>query len=100
MKPGLLVMMLSCSLVAQAGIKTDGTLRPAQTLSGPQFAVTPDLGRQVGGNLFHSFAEFNLAADESVRFSGPTSVHNVLARVTGGGNSTIDATGDRRASVS
>src|SRR5260221_916793 len=64
MRIGWLVILLSASLAAQAGIKTDGTLRPTQTLAGPQFAVTPDLGRQVGGNLFHSFAEFNLAAGE------------------------------------
>ncbi|MBI5639659.1 MAG: filamentous hemagglutinin N-terminal domain-containing protein [Nitrospirae bacterium] len=68
----------------------DGTMGKSGSLSGPGFQITSDLGRQVGGNLFHSFSSFNIAADESAIFSGPASVYNVIARVTGGGQSYID----------
>ena len=46
---------------------------------------------QVGGNLFHSFSQLNLSRTESATFSGPPTVQNVLARVTGGASS-IDGT--------
>src|SRR4051794_33604585 len=77
---------------ARAAVATDGTVGPARTLAGPNHAVTPDLGRQVGPNLFHSFRQFDLAAGESATFTGPAAVHNVLARVTGGTASSIDGT--------
>ncbi|MDM8562464.1 filamentous hemagglutinin N-terminal domain-containing protein, partial [Candidatus Marithioploca araucensis] len=49
-----------------------------------------DLGQQRGGNLFHSFQDFNLNRAESATFSGPNSVNNVISRVTGGNPSQID----------
>ncbi|MEK8021429.1 MAG: filamentous hemagglutinin N-terminal domain-containing protein, partial [Candidatus Parabeggiatoa sp.] len=49
-----------------------------------------DLGQQHGGNLFHSFQEFNLSSPESATFSGPNNVSNVISRVTGGNPSNID----------
>jgi len=48
------------------------------------------LGRQHGGNLFHSFQDFNLNSSESATFSGPNNVSNVISRVTGGNPSNID----------
>src|SRR3954452_21578209 len=66
-------------------IATDGTVgAAARTLTGPRYSIGSDLGRQVGGNLFHSFSRFNLATGESATFRGPGSVANILARVTGG----------------
>jgi filamentous hemagglutinin family protein len=73
-------------------VATDGTVGPARTLAGPTFAVTADLGRQVGPNLFHSFGKLDLAAGEAAVFSGPASVTRVFARVTGGSPSSIDGT--------
>ncbi|MFO7664372.1 MAG: hypothetical protein R6X18_17510, partial [Chloroflexota bacterium] len=35
-----------------AQVTLDGTLGPAGPLAGPDYAITADLGRQVGGNLF------------------------------------------------
>jgi len=49
-------------------------------------------GQQLGGNLFHSFQNFNLSESETATFSGANSVQNVIARVTGGQVSTIDGT--------
>jgi filamentous hemagglutinin family protein len=71
-------------------ISIDGRLSPAQTLVGPNYSITSNLGRQVGGNLFHSFGQFGLATGESAVFSGPATVSNVIGRVTGGNSSSID----------
>ena len=35
------------------------------------------MGKQTGGNLFHSFSSFNLVKGETALFSGPASVQNV-----------------------
>ncbi|MCP4702258.1 MAG: filamentous hemagglutinin N-terminal domain-containing protein, partial [Gammaproteobacteria bacterium] len=74
-----------------AEVITDGTLgKQARALAGPDYAIEANLGVQHGGNLFHSFRHFNLHSSESAVFSGPDSVNNVLARVTGGRESEIN----------
>lgn len=78
------------SLHSYAEVVTDGTLGAAQSLLGPDFAVTADLGQQRGGNLFHSFSFFNIYTGESATFSGPATVTNIISRVTGGSASSID----------
>ena len=83
----LLLALVGLQFQVSAQVSMDGTLGRAGPLSGPAFQVTPDLGRQVGGNLFHSFSKLNLVAGESATFSGPATVQNVLARVTGGASS-------------
>jgi len=60
MKPNLLFLLLIIPLSTQAQITTDGTLGQALNLSGPDYQIGPDLGQQRGGNLFHSFQDFNL----------------------------------------
>ncbi|MEZ5581957.1 MAG: filamentous hemagglutinin N-terminal domain-containing protein [Candidatus Competibacteraceae bacterium] len=74
----------------QAQITLDGTLGPKGSLSGPNFEIPAEVGRQVGGNLFHSFDQFNIHTDESATFTGPGSIENILGRITGGERSTID----------
>jgi filamentous hemagglutinin family protein len=71
-------------------ITVDGRFAPAQTLTGPNYAITASLGKQVGSNLFHSFGQFGLATGESAAFSGPATISNVIGRVTGGNASSID----------
>lgn len=73
-------------------VTLDGTLGPSGPLSGPNYAITADLGQQVGGNLFHSFGLFSIQTGESATFSGPNSVSNIIGRVTGGQVSFIDGT--------
>lgn len=90
---GCFAFVLAVGLAAApagAEVSLDGTLGKAGALPGPDYAITADLGRQVGANLFHSFTDFSLAQGESATFSGPASVRNILARVTGGQPSTID----------
>jgi filamentous hemagglutinin family protein len=79
---------------AVAQIVTDGSLTGGkpQSLVGPNFRIGADLGRKVGGNLFHSFQDFNLGAGESALFTAQpgSGIRNVLARVTGPNASIID----------
>jgi filamentous hemagglutinin family protein len=85
--------LLGC-LVPKVGvaqhITVDGSLSAAQTLVGPNYNIGANLGKQVGGNLFQSFGIFGLSKGENATFSGPSSVANVIGRVTGGSVSSIN----------
>ena len=92
-----LALVAVCSLAgaeprmaAAQNITVDGRFSPAQTLVGPNYSITANLGKQVGSNLFHSFGQFGLATGESAAFSGPATISNVIGRVTGGNSSSID----------
>jgi filamentous hemagglutinin family protein len=65
------------------GIVTDGTMGAIERLDGNYINIPQELGNTVGGNLFHSFAEFNIAADQIVDFTGSDALQNVFSRVTG-----------------
>lgn len=71
-------------------ISIDGRFSPAQTLVGPNYTIGANLGKKVGGNLFHSFGTFGLAQGESATFSGPNTISNIIGRVTGGTASSVD----------
>lgn len=83
-------VLTAASTGLKAEISTDGTLGPAVTLAGPQYAVTDDLGHSSGSTLFHSFQIFDLFPGESAVFSGPDSIETIIGRVTGGKASFID----------
>ncbi|MDM8566127.1 filamentous hemagglutinin N-terminal domain-containing protein [Candidatus Halobeggiatoa sp. HSG11] len=85
----LIILLLICHSI-NAEIITDGTLGQQINLPGSNFQITSDQGQQHGGNLFHSFQDFNLNSSESATFSGPNSVQNIISRVTGGNPSNID----------
>lgn len=91
-KTGRLIVLLALNSPISAEIITDGTLGTLLNLPGPDFQIESQLGQQVGGNLFHSFQDFNLQSFESTTFSGPNSVQNVISRVTGGNPSYINGT--------
>ena len=76
--------------MSAAQITLDGSLGPAGALTGPDYVIDATLGRQRGGNLFHSFESFNVNTGESATFTGPRNVKNILSRVTGGQSSFID----------
>jgi len=71
-------------------IPIDGSLSKARALAGPNYTIDAGLGRQVGGNLFHSFGRFGLNTGESVNFTGPATAANIIGGVTGGSPSSID----------
>jgi filamentous hemagglutinin family protein len=87
-------IIIQCGLIiavsAKAEVITDGSLGRSTVLPGPDYQIGAYLGQQHGGNLFHSFQDFNLQASESATFSGPNSVQNIISRVTGGNPSNID----------
>src|SRR5438132_240994 len=72
------------------GVVLDGSFGTRGPLPGPNFMITAPMGRLVNTNLFQSFSQFNLINTESATFTGPSTVHNILARVTSGGPSSID----------
>ncbi|MGB7415067.1 MAG: filamentous hemagglutinin N-terminal domain-containing protein [Thermosynechococcaceae cyanobacterium] len=75
--------------VAQAQVIPDGTVPTQVTPSGGR-NVSISNGQQVGGNLFHSFEQFDILANGSVFFDSPTGVQNIITRVTGSSATRID----------
>jgi filamentous hemagglutinin family protein len=92
LKIGHLLILLTLNNQLSAEIITDGTLGVQRDLPGPDFQIEANLGQQVGGNLFHSFQDFNLQSHESATFSGPDSINMIFSRITGGNPSQIDGT--------
>ncbi|MBI3801148.1 MAG: filamentous hemagglutinin N-terminal domain-containing protein [Deltaproteobacteria bacterium] len=76
--------------IAHAQITLDGSLGPKGPLTGPAYAIDAKVGQLRGNNLFHSFGQFNVHTGESATFTGPSTVENVIGRVTGGQQSFID----------
>src|SRR5438874_1969372 len=74
------------------GVVLDGSFGTRGPLPGPNFMITAPMGRLVNTNLFQSFSQFNLNSSQSATFTGPSNVHNILARVTSGSPSSIDGT--------
>jgi filamentous hemagglutinin family protein len=87
-----LLILLALSNPLYAEVITDGSLGAPLNLPGPDFQIEANLGQQMGGNLFHSFQDFNLQNHESATFSGPDSVNIIFSRVTGGNPSQINGT--------
>jgi filamentous hemagglutinin family protein len=85
----LLATLLGLCASAHGGAVTDGSLGSKTSLSG-NFTVGAGLGKQLGGNLFHSFSTFSIDLGESATFTGPRSVQNVFVRVSGRQSSNID----------
>ena len=86
----ILLFLVGIFKQASAQIITDGTVGPAQSLSGPDYQIPQNLGTTTGDNLFHSFERFGLTQNESASFTGANSIQNVISRVTGGETSSID----------
>src|SRR5258707_10861214 len=87
------LIALACLLATVAPgwgeVVLDRSFSRGGTVNGTPKLITPAMGRQVGGNLFHSFRTFDLSADESAIFTGGNDVKNVISRVTGGKASTL-----------
>lgn len=91
-----LVSGVTPRVAAAQHITVDGRFSSAQTLVGPNYSIGANLGKQVGSNLFHSFGQFSLAnapVPESATFTATGStgpINNVIGRVTGGNQSSIN----------
>lgn len=88
---------------AAGGITTDGTVGGINALNKPQHLkfkpdttldIAENLGTRSGGNLFHSFKEFNIPTEHTVTFKENVtkSTENVITRVTGKVGSDINGT--------
>ena len=86
------IITLLTATALHAEITLDGTLGPKISLEGPNYDISANLGQQRGGNLFHSFGQFNINVEEMATFSGPDNISNIIGRVTGGSPSSIDGT--------
>ena len=98
----LLFACLFTSFVAIVDLPVRAQLTPDETLGNESSKVTSSIdgtgnpfdliegGAARGGNLFHSFSDFNIGSAEEVYFSSPEGIETILSRVTGGSLSTID----------
>ncbi len=85
---GFFVLLFAAT--AQAQIVRDNTVGTLVGHTGNNWSITG--GTQVGGNLFQSFSQFSVPTNNIATFSGASSVHNVIGRVTGPDLSSIDGT--------
>jgi filamentous hemagglutinin family protein len=76
-------------VLAQITPTPDGT-GTTVTQSGDDYAITGGSPSSDGGNLFHSFTDFNLSSGQSATFFTDPAVLNILGRITGGNPSLIN----------
>ncbi|MBD2181937.1 beta strand repeat-containing protein [Aerosakkonema funiforme] len=86
------VVLSSQNTVAQvvpdATLGSESSVITPQTIKGlPSDRI--DGGAIRGGNLFHSFREFNVGEGQGAYFSNPDGIERILTRVTGGNISQI-----------
>ncbi|MBE9101354.1 CHAT domain-containing protein [Vacuolonema iberomarrocanum] len=93
---GWVLVLAVGSLVAVQSVRAQ-SIRPADDGTGTRVRVEGDRHRITGGqtsddgsNLFHSFEEFGLTAEEIAVFRSGGDVENILGRITGGDASYID----------
>ena len=104
LSPHRLALLLSSAVLLLAAPPAPAQITPDGTLGGEGSTVTPDAlvqgdladliegGAIRGGNLFHSFLEFNVDLGQRVYFANPAGVESILSRVTGGDPSNIFGT--------
>lgn len=76
-------------ILAQITPATDGT-GTTVTQNGLDLAIAGGSTSRDGANLFHTFQEFNLDANQSATFFSNPEIQNILSRVGGGNPSLID----------
>ena len=96
--PALVTLTTICCAISLPGT---AQIVPDNTLGSENSVVTPNVnirginsdridgGAVRGGNLFHSFQEFNVDVGRGAYFSNPDSIVNILTRVTGDNISNI-----------
>jgi filamentous hemagglutinin family protein len=83
---------------ALAQIVPDGTLGAESSRLTPNVVIRGgnadriDGGASRGGNLFHSFSDFNIGDGQRLYFANPTGIQTIFTRVTGNTLSNINGT--------
>ena len=89
----VLWLLASTNIANAQSVVLDQTFGNGPSLGrGPTYSISEAVGRMIGNNLFHSFLRFSLFGGETAEFTTTSAIGNILARVTGGGVSTIDGT--------
>ena len=81
--------VLDGSIGPSAGLVPGGVDEQGQSAT---YLIQDSFGEQAGGNLFHSFSQFDIGAGETATFAATQPLDNVLARVTGRSASQISGT--------
>ena len=71
-------------------ITSDGSTDTSVTREGNQINITGGQLSNNGANLFHSFDQFGVDANQIANFLSNPSIQNILSRVTGGDASIIN----------
>ena len=85
-------MLISVLATSHAQVVRDGSIGPRNPMNpqnGPHYQIPANLGEARGSNLFHSFRQFDLQIGDAATFTGD-GARNILARVTGGTESSIN----------
>jgi filamentous hemagglutinin family protein len=83
------VLALATSDQVLPQIVPDGTLGAEESLVTPDVNINGGLADRIdggatrGGNLFHSFEQFNIGNGQRVYFANPIGIENIFSRVTG-----------------
>ena len=91
--PACASLLFACctATLTWAGATLDGSTGSTGSFSG-DFSIPDSVGTTSGSNLFHSFSDFSINTGESATFFGPSSITNVITRVTGSDPSTFNGT--------
>ena len=80
--------LLATSTSSIAQVTTDGTLNTQVDQNGNVAEITG--GETAGNNVFHSFEQFSVPANNEAFFNNAENIANIFSRVTGGNISNID----------
>jgi filamentous hemagglutinin family protein len=95
------ITLTGCFAIAFSEKSAIAQIVPDSTLGAENSIVTPSInvrgrtadridgGAVRGGNLFHSFSQFNIGNGQRVYFANPSGIENILSRVTGNNGSNI-----------
>jgi filamentous hemagglutinin family protein len=87
----LALLLLASKVQAQSIVPAaDGTGTVVKPSSGDRLNISGGQTSKDGANLFHSFSEFGLDANQTANFLSNPAIQNILSRVSGGNPSIIN----------